>query len=527
MTLIEQTVTGGADDHGASASPATRQYVTFIVGAEVYAVALAPVQEIIRVPEVVRVPLAPAALEGLSNLRGKILPIVSLRHILHCDPRASDDASRALVIDLGQPLGFVVDRVSSVLDIDAASIEGVEAIRASIDSELLAGVIKNVGGHPMIMILDFARLIAQQFDHLAATVRRADTGAGAAAEADAALTGGDELQLVSFDVAGQEYAIAIDQVQEIVQYPERIVQVPHAASHVLGMMTLRQRLLPLVSLRHMFGLPPRAPDEQSRIVVLSVGTASVGVLTDSVNQVLRVAKEQVEPMPALLARDRALSDLSDICRLDDGRRLVAIIDAARLFHHSAVKEALVIMHNASDTGQPGSQIEQDDGEADGEHEQMVIFRLDKEEFGVPIHSVQEIVRVPAELTQVPQAPPFVEGVINLRGAVLPVIDLRRRLGLAPLARCDRQRVMVFLLGGMRSGFIVDSVTEVLQIARDAIEPAPALSPQQGRLLARLNRTGAAVTFDHVPSAGAWNSEEALNSSLVPMDAIQTILSRVS
>lgn len=491
MSLIEQAAAGvtehraGADlDDGETASMSSRQYVTFVVGDEVYAVALAPVQEIIRVPEVVRVPLAPAALDGLSNLRGKILPIVSLRRIFQCDERACDEASRALVIDLGQPLGFVVDRVTSVVDIDAANIEGIESIRETINSELLSGMIKNIGGHPMIMIIDFAKLIAQQFDHLAAMVRRGDAGTAAPSTGDTGLLEvDDELQLVSFDVAGQEYAIAIDDVQEIVQFPDHIVQVPHAEAHVLGVMTLRQRLLPLVSLRRMFGLPAQQPNEQSRVVVLSVGTASVGVVTDSVNEVLRVARENVEAVPALLARDREFSDISDICRLDGGQRLVSIIDAAKLFHHTAVKEALGIMQTSQDAAQASLQPEQDEDISDDE--QMVIFRLDKEEFGVPIDSVQEIVRVPEVLTHVPKAPLFVEGVINLRGAVLPVIDLRRRLGLPPLARCDRQRVMVFLLDGMRTGFIVDSVAEVLKIARSAIEPAPPLSPQQGGLLARM------------------------------------------
>ncbi len=67
----------------------------------------------------------------------------------------------------------------------------------------------------------------------------------------------DELQLVSFEVAGQEYAIAIENVQEIVQVPEQIIHVPRSEAHVLGVMTLRNRLLPLVSLRRMFALPPR------------------------------------------------------------------------------------------------------------------------------------------------------------------------------------------------------------------------------------------------------------------------------
>ena len=125
------------------------------------------------------------------------------------------------------------------------------------------------------------------------------------------------------------------------------------------------------------------------------------------------------------------------------------------------------------------------GQALDDDEQVVVFRLGKEEFGVSIDSVQEIVRVPEQLTHVPKAPSFVEGVINLRGVVLPVIDLRRRLGLPTVERSDRQRVMVFLINGMRTGFIVDLVTEVLKIQKNAIESAPHLSSEQAVLLARM------------------------------------------
>jgi len=259
--------------------------------------------------------------------------------------------------------------------------------------------------------------------------------------------------------------------------------VPHAQSHVLGVMTLRNRLLPLVSLRRMFALPPQDADEHSRIVVVSLGTASVGIVMDSVNEVLRVAKADVDAMPGLFSRDGELTDISEICRLDGGKRLVSIISAANLFRHSAIKEALTTVDNLHDN-EKREEVSIDD-ESNDDDEQVVVFRLDKEEFGVPIDSVQEIVRVPEQLTHVPKAPPFVEGVINLRGAVLPVIDLRRRLGMPAVERSDRQRVMVFLIEGMRTGFIVDSVAEVLRIHKSAIEAAPRLSSAQGKLLARM------------------------------------------
>lgn len=463
----------------------TRQFVTFIAGNEVFAVDMAPVQEIIRVPDVVKVPLAPHTLEGLANLRGKVLPIISLRRIFGFEEVDYDDSTRAVVIDIGQPLGFVVDRVASVVGVEPGRIEGVESIRSTVNSELLSGMIKDVGGHAMIMVLDFAKLIALEFAEISNLAKKAgliSNHVAGAEQDDDDLS--DELQLVSFEVADQEYAMAIEDVQEIVQIPEEIIHVPHSESHVMGIMTLRNRLLPLVNLRRMFDLASRDNDDHSRIVVVSLGSSSVGIVMDSVNEVLRVAKSDVDAMPALLARDGDLADISEICRLDNGKRLVSIISADNLFRHSSVKEALTTVETLSDDTMQQTDADADDEVLDDD-EQVVVFRLGKEEFGVPIDSVQEIVRVPEELTHVPKAPPFVEGVINLRGSVLPVIDLRRRLGMSVVERSDRQRVMVFLIAGMRTGFIVDSVAEVLKIHKNSIEPAPHLSSEQARLLARM------------------------------------------
>jgi purine-binding chemotaxis protein CheW len=124
------------------------------------------------------------------------------------------------------------------------------------------------------------------------------------------------------------------------------------------------------------------------------------------------------------------------------------------------------------------------GEIDDE-EQFVVFRLMNEEYGVPIGAVQEIVRVPEELTSVPKTPAFIEGVINLRGSVLPVVDQRRRFGLEGIERNDRQRIMVFAVAGVRTGFIVDSVSEVMRIGARFIDAAPKLSAEQQKLIRRV------------------------------------------
>jgi len=105
--------------------------------------------------------------------------------------------------------------------------------------------------------------------------------------------------------------------------------------------------------------------------------------------------------------------------------------------------------------------------------QMVGFKVDREFFGVPIEKVKEIVRVP-EITHVPDAPEFVEGVINLRGKIVPVVDMRKRLGAKTNEPSRTSRVLILEMDTGVVGLIVDSASEILKISDEAIEPPPEL-----------------------------------------------------
>lgn len=108
---------------------------------------------------------------------------------------------------------------------------------------------------------------------------------------------------------------------------------------------------------------------------------------------------------------------------------------------------------------------------DDELLQLVTFSIGEEEFGVDILKVQEIIRT-MEITKVPRAQDFVEGVINLRGKVIPIIDLRRRFGLVSKNHDKHTRIIVIEINNMIVGFVVDSVSEVLRIPAGTVEPPP-------------------------------------------------------
>jgi purine-binding chemotaxis protein CheW len=105
--------------------------------------------------------------------------------------------------------------------------------------------------------------------------------------------------------------------------------------------------------------------------------------------------------------------------------------------------------------------------------QLVTFHIGEEEFGVEILKVQEIIRM-MNITRVPKAPDFVEGVINLRGKVIPIIDLRKRFGMLAQEHDKHTRIIVIEINKVIVGFVVDSVSEVLRIPAHTVEPPPAI-----------------------------------------------------
>jgi len=105
--------------------------------------------------------------------------------------------------------------------------------------------------------------------------------------------------------------------------------------------------------------------------------------------------------------------------------------------------------------------------------QVVIFTLNRQQYGVDIAKVYEIIRMPA-ITPIPHAPYFVEGVINLRGKIIPVIDLRKRFGMSEIERDKATRIIVVDVDGLTVGMIVDSVMEVFRLQEATLEPAPSL-----------------------------------------------------
>jgi purine-binding chemotaxis protein CheW len=114
----------------------------------------------------------------------------------------------------------------------------------------------------------------------------------------------------------------------------------------------------------------------------------------------------------------------------------------------------------------------------GEESQLVVFKLGNEEYGISILQVQEIKRM-TDITRVPHTPDYIKGVINLRGSVLPVIDLKKRLSLPNDKYTDDTRIIIVNVNDMAVGLIVDGVSEVTSMGADQIDSSQSVTGVEG------------------------------------------------
>jgi purine-binding chemotaxis protein CheW len=320
-------------------------------------------------------------------------------------------------------------------------------------------------GKRLVLLLDVEAVLPST--EVEATMAESSHGTASEVEQRARRQVVDSEQVVTFKVDNEEYALALADVQEIIRVPE-MSRVPQAPAFVEGVASLRNRLLPIVNLRTRFGMQSIAVDDDSRVVVVNLSSVIVGVQVDAVLEVLSVARDSVEPPPQILSSGEA-GQLRGVAKLDEGRRLIMLLDAARVLSSA---EATVLSEMEG-----GEQVSSSAGDrARGQlidEEQFVSFRIANEEFGVGIQQVQEIIWL-TDITRVPRAPLYVEGIINLRGNVLPVIDMRKRFGLPPTVVTESTSILVVDVDGHKTGIIVDTVSEVVRLSRDAIEPPPAV-----------------------------------------------------
>lgn len=410
-----------------AADPSSGSLLLFRAAGRCLALPAARVREIDRPRRLTPVPNAPDSLLGLTNLRGAVLPVLSMARLLDQPCR---DPLRIIVVDGAKPFGLAVDQVEAVVDTSGDIGESVEHI-------------------------DIDEMVAARFAELAARPVARGQRVRAARKQRVVSAG---VALASFLVADQEFALPLTDVAEVIPLPTDIARLPHADPAVVGTAAWRDRLLPILSLASLLALPDVRTGRE-RVVVTRIGEHRVGLMVGAMRDVISVESDKLDMLPPILARAESEARITAIARLDGGRRLVSVLAANRLLS-DALTDQLRETRGIDDSVQVGIAEES---------LPIMMFRLGEQQFGLPLEMIDEVRRRPSRLTRLPKAPAFVLGVTNIRGRAVPVIDQGDRFG---ASASQRRHLIVARSGILQGAFLVDALLGVTRVPASMLTDIP-------------------------------------------------------
>jgi purine-binding chemotaxis protein CheW len=427
LSRVEVQTDGGAQLQSESGEPgrgaSTReagevaqsvtQVVSFKLGDEEFAFPMDRVREILRVARPSEVPDTPDYFLGILTVRGVILPVIDLRMLLGLRTLAADVEARIAQAQSSYErwLTAFTSHVEDRREPDPGAA-GPELLRA-----LVTGF--NTSSETLMESLRCVRVANDKA--LRGCARRGEL-----------TNGSDARSLVDAEIA------------------------PFAREATGHLTTMQEQVAGNIQ-------------EDQRLIVVQADGASMALLVDKVREVLSVPTALIDAPPRL-GKASERSEIKGVARLDDGKRLIMLLDADHLVEVQTL-DAATQAAGGSMNGHSGPSEGSARGGAAGER-QFVTFRLDDGEYGIPIGEIQEIDRF-SKMTRIPGAAAHVDGVTNLRGAVIPVVNARRRFNLSVKEADERTRVLIIDVDGKKTGLLVDSVRQVLNLSLADIAPPPA------------------------------------------------------
>ena len=403
------------------------QLVSFQVGQEEYGMDINAVREILRVAEITQVPNVPDYVMGLFTIRKNLMPVVDMRALLGMES--------------------IVEQYLCQLDaIKDTQMRWVEELKSCIESGTRFTGETNPRNSDLGVWLDSFNTISQEVQSEIKKIREPH---GFLYDASSSLV---ELAKTSREDALESYESKI---------------APLIVSVIAHLDSLKDSIRSNIH-------------EDQRILVVDDGRLTVGYLVDHVNEVVRVPKSVINETPSIAATEK--NEIRGVAKLDDGKRLILIMDQGSILSGTdsvvlseiaSVEEEVVEIEQDNDADAEAEEDLKTLAEQSLEEEQLVTFLLDKEEYGLRIMEVQEINRLEA-MTEVPRAPSFIDGVTNLRGNIVPVLNIRTLFGMEARDADDKSRIIIVDLSGNKTGILVDQVKEVMRLSKSNIDKTPAI-----------------------------------------------------
>ncbi len=423
---------------------------SFFLNESEFALSVTHIQEVVNSPEkFTTMPLAPSYMKGLLNLRGSIVPVIDLKSILRLSDSILDSTQKVAIVEMGgYTVGLLLDRTGEIFKSQEDERSDFEDTS---DCSVISGVFKKEQGKRIVQILNVSGLFKLQ------SIPRQNEITQMSLKNDVARRRGQRKQSISFVVGPSRCALGIDEIQEIIK-PDKVNESSLAMNHCIGTIDLRGATVPVIDFSAFLGYREIDRSSQAvlgdqRVVVMRIEAELFGLLVDSVDNIISYFSDEVVPFP-VLSHERSEMFLG--CIIQSDREDVILLDHSKIFMNSEISEMThghsVLYHtqnfkNASKKARSMTR------------KTYITFTIENM-YAIEIGEVGEIIEYPKTLLQPPGLPEAFLGILNLRGALVTLVDARM-LYASGSSQGACGKVLVFKKNGIHFGLVVDSVEGIL------------------------------------------------------------------
>ncbi|OAV39717.1 chemotaxis protein CheW [Clostridium saccharobutylicum] len=270
-------------------------------------------------------------------------------------------------------------------------------------------------------------------------------------------------QLIIFSINDVEYAFHISEIKEVIRIPN-VVKVPNSSDFIEGIISLRNELIGVVNLAKIINIDSESISKDRSILIVNTGNLIYGVIVDKVSEVKLVSKKDLLK-PWQVVGNIDVKIVKEFANMDNGKRVVTILDPYNILNLEEIQWNFkvneiteIVSNNYNKSTLDLKKI----------IKSIVIFKIENEEYGISIDFVQEINTI-NKITSFPNRQNAVEGLINLRGDMIPLINLRTLFGLEIQSKDSYFKTLIVKINNKKVGIRIDSASEVLNLSEDIFQ----------------------------------------------------------
>lgn len=437
---------------------------TFLIGETEVAVNVLSIQEVVNFPEkVIAVPLAPPFLEGVFNLRGSIIPILNLKSILNISGEEIERHLKKIAIleCQGAKVGFLFDQTNEIIRTDSEMVDHFNYEKSS-SHKIIDGAIKFPDGNRIIQILSPDLLIQiENIPQVLSKIQQSEINK------KKLVTVENRKKCISFKVNGILMGIEMSGIHEIIKV-DKILDSSVKEDICLGIINLRGSTIPIVDTSLMLGAGQTTIDSvgEKRIVILKIDQEKFGLLVDEVIDINTFMNNEVMAMP-VFNKKRANMFLG--CIAVEGVGEVILLEQSKIFTN---QEIIAITQGHSKIYSSADERE-NVCKKRFNRESYISFRLEYL-MAVSIKEVREIINYSDEIMTTPGSPKLVSGILNLRGNLVTVVDMRTLYSMPDKEGSSAGKILIFEQDQERIGLVVDNVESIIVVDSESKMNVPGL-----------------------------------------------------